>query len=208
MKNKKIIVGISVLLLILFTGCKLPTSIPETNEQAPPPDLNGAEAEDEIPVDPHPEEVPEISWRSYTDPQEIFSLEMPRDFLVNFETQEGPVSEVNLGGPEPCSPEEAYCFSRMINVKCLINQGGLTAEDWFSEAGRDYEITGHQEIAGQNAIVSLPRETEGFATRYVFTAGPLLPNGTHKYIFDLLIYSGIEEAGREHFLNHFTLLEE
>jgi len=192
MKNKKIIIGFAFVLAMFLSGCDDP-------DGALPPEETGGPT-------PLPEEDEE-AWQDYQDPEGKFSLMIPPDFAVNREEQNGPVSEVTLSGPEDCPADAFYCFSRMINIRCLYNQGGLTAEDWFSEAGASYEVTGNIEIAGQNAIIAMPRETEGFATRYVFTAGSLLPNGTPRYIFDLMIYSGISEESFERIIESFTVEE-
>lgn len=185
---------IPIVWVVIFSGCV----IPKNNNQALPSPSPA----------PSPTPKAEAEWQTYQDPQNLFSIRVPNNFTSISDTQSGVTHEVTLEVPNSCPEDliEGYCFPQIITVKYLYNQGGLTAEEWFSEAGKYFEVTGNREIAGYEALVATPRETEGYATRYVFTAGNSLPNNTHQYIFDLSVSSGIEDSLRDQILATFQII--
>ncbi len=197
---KPILLGVLIFALFggaLGLGCEM---LPGQNAQPPLPSP---------PADTEPAEEPEeIEWQTYRDPQNLFSIRVPSTFTLISETQSGVRREVTLEVPESCPEEiiEGYCFPASITIKYLYNQGGLTAEEWFSEAGEYFDIRDNREIAGYPALVAIPRETEWYATRYVFTAGNELPNGARRYIFDFWVSSGVDEDLTEQILNTFEML--
>lgn len=203
----QVITTLVFLVFIILFGSGLSCEmIPGQNAENPPPTPPPSPPAEE----PAPDDLDDadVEWQTYREPQNLFSIQVPSRFTLISETQSGVRREVTLEVPESC-PEEleiGYCFPESIRIKYLYNQGGLTAEEWFSEAGEYFDITGHQEIAGYDALVAIPRETEWYATRYVLTAGNELPNGSRQYIFDFWVSSGVEEALSDQILNTFEML--
>ncbi|MFA4880845.1 MAG: hypothetical protein WC650_04465 [Candidatus Doudnabacteria bacterium] len=198
-KIKKNIQLITLLLIpivwvVIFSGCIIQKN---NNQELPLP--NPAS---------NPNPAGEAEWQTYQDPQNLFFIRVPSNFTLISDTQSGVTHKVTFEVPNSCPEDiiEGYCFPQIITIKYLYNQGGLTAEEWFSEAGKNFEVTGNQEIAGYEALVAIPSETEGYATRYVFTAGNLLPNNTRQYIFDLSVSSGIEDFLRDQILATFQII--
>lgn len=133
-------------------------------------------------------------WQTYRN-DDLGSASFEVKYPIGFSAVSKTNSSVIIEKPRECFGD-GYCFSMKIEIKSLYNQGGLSIEDWFKEAGKQYTQTGTKIIAGKSSIMAVSKETEGFGARYVFGGGDNLPNGAPQYIFDILVYSGIEDSVR------------
>ena len=147
---------------------------------------------------------PTADWQTYDN--YIFEIKYPSDFQVLTEE-----TIVRFNGPKTCPDAvEGYCFDDTLYIKYIYNQGGLKAEDWFIEEadqGGGYTKIGIKEIGKQTAIAAIPKDTEGFETRYILDGGQLLPNNTGQYIIDIHVSSGLSDLLKEQILSTFKFID-
>jgi len=145
------------------------------------------------------------NWQTYRNEEYRYEIKYPSDFSV---TQRAECKIVTIEKPSDCATDADYCFPQSMVITFLYNQKSLTVSDWFDKnAGESYNKTGSKIISGQNAIVATPKEIVGLGRRYIFGRSDSLPNGTPRYMFDIIAYSGIDEKLTDQILSTFKFID-
>lgn len=139
-------------------------------------------------------------WKTYTNSQYGFEVKYPANFIVKDVSQ----NSLMIDGPKDCDKEQpdiGYCFDDFIFLEIVNNPQKLSPKEWLAKNGGWWVEEGTDIIAGQETLVTYPKDTEDFGKKYIFT------NMSKDYTFELTVYSGLESHLADQILSTFKFTE-
>jgi len=166
--------------------------------------------EDEVMEDQEQEQEQEESTQepeliTYEDDFCNYSIDIPEDYNVT--TDSNMAAQILTAERSRVCSSDAYCFGDRIEIQCLRNQGGGSIQERADQRNDRFNQTGLRMIGGQSAIVSVPRDTEGYMTMFTFGVERLfthISGNIPTEIIEIEVSSGMNQAVRDQILDSFT----